>query len=165
MTLYLVGCNHCNPPAVKKLKCPVPLVDWFGWFPEKGTVICCLSRSFQLNDTSHSSLYLFPKGSDKTWMWLKDMGVANKKWIPNNHGHISPFSPVFHHLSLSLGMDFNPWNSPYSVFFRNAPRAACVPQPVADPRNAERQGLGKIPAERAEEVAGRAEEVGGATEP
>ena len=123
MTLYLVGCNHCNPPAVKKLKCPVPLVDWFGWFPEKGTVICCLSRSFQLNDTSHSSLYLFPKGSDKTWMWLKDMGVANKKWIPNNHGHISPFSPVFHHLSLSLGMDFNPWNSPYSVFFQK--RTAC----------------------------------------
>ena len=34
-----------------------------------------------------------------------------------------PFPPVFHHLSLSLGMDFNPWNSPYSGFFQK--RTAC----------------------------------------
>jgi len=76
-----------------------------------------------------------------------------------------PFPPYFTIFPCHWGWILTLGTHRIPFFFRNAPRAACVPQPVADPRNAERQGLGKIPAERAEEVAGRAEEVGGATEP
>lgn len=67
-----------------------------------------------------------------------------------------PFPPYFTIFPCHWGWILTLGTHRIPVLFRNAPRAA--PQ-------LERQGLGKIPAERAEEVAGRTEEVGGATEP